>query len=266
MKETFSRTVTAFVSFQRFPSLSTLWRIFLRYLSSCSSAVGTRFRHSSTTRCLVALLLVLRASRCFLTFSVCADIFLCSFSSCWGNAKLSNRSNTVSLSKGGNASQSSWYELLPEKDGLRDSRGLPGFEEVESGVLLPSGGVDPFEELDWTRVISGDKLLTSKTGSCYGDGIGIGSDISDSVRRWFEADVTPKETRRNRFPPPKTSPSAMLRRTTEGMNKVGRRISQVSQEQENSRYLSYRELASVVWSGRWRKWPDNQQAIRTCSW
>ena len=89
----------------------------------------------------------------------------------------------MSLSKGGKASQSSWYELLPENDGFRDSLGLPGVEAVKLGVLLPSGSVDPFEEVDWTRVISGDRLLLSKTGSCLGEGIGIGSVISDNVRR-----------------------------------------------------------------------------------
>jgi len=47
------------------------------------------------------------------------------------------------LSRGGKASQSSWYELLPENDGFRDSLGEPGIEAVNVGVLLPSGGVEP---------------------------------------------------------------------------------------------------------------------------
>jgi hypothetical protein len=68
----------------------------------------------------------------------------------------------VSLSNGGNASQSSWYELLPEKDGLRDNLGLPGVEAVRIGVLMPSGGDVPVEELCGVdRDISGDKLLGS---------------------------------------------------------------------------------------------------------
>ena len=64
------------------------------------------------------------------------------------------------LSKGVNASQSSAYELLPENDGFRDNRGLPGFEGVRTGVLIPSGGDVPVEEVRVVaRDISGDKLL-----------------------------------------------------------------------------------------------------------
>ena len=106
-------------------------------------------------------------------------MFLCNFSNCCGRAKLSKISKTVSLSKGGNASQSSWYELLPENEGFRDSRGVPGDDAVITGVLLPSGGDEEVE--DGTRDISGDRLLASSAGSDFEFGIGIGSDISKMV-------------------------------------------------------------------------------------
>ena len=106
-------------------------------------------------------------------------MFLCSFSNCCGSAKLSSRSKTVSLSKGGNASQSSWYELLPENEGFRDSRGLPGEDALNCGVLLPSGGDESVE--DGTRVTSGERLLVSNVASGFEPGIGIGSDISKIV-------------------------------------------------------------------------------------
>jgi len=82
MKDIFSRAVTVLVSFQRLPILSTLSRIRFLYFSSCSSAGGTRRRHSSTTRSFACDPLVFKTSRCFRTFSVCAERLLCSFSSC----------------------------------------------------------------------------------------------------------------------------------------------------------------------------------------
>jgi hypothetical protein len=218
MNDTFSRSVTTLVSFHRSPSRSTLLRIFFRYLSSCSSAGGTLRRHSSTTRCLVALPRDLRASLCLRTFSVWADIFLCNFSSFWGKAKLSSRSKTVSLSRGGKASQSSWYELLPEKDGLRESRGLFGVEIDARGVELPPGGEEPVDEvLAGTLFISGEIVLFSTADSALEPGMGMGSDISKMGRRLAVDDETPKETLRSRLPPLKTSPSAMAARV------VGRR-------------------------------------------
>jgi hypothetical protein len=211
INDTFSRSVTVLVSFQRSPSLSILLRIFFRYLSSCSSAGGTRFRHSSTTRCFVAVPRDLRASRCLRTFSVCACKFLCSFSNCCGRAKLSRRSKTVSLSNGGNASQSSWYELLPEKDGFRESRGLLGIDADRIGVLVPSGGEELLVEVFvGTRLICGDKLWPSTAGSGFEPGIGIGSVISKSVRWGAVEEETPKETLRNKLPPLKTKLSAMM--------------------------------------------------------
>lgn len=94
---------------------------------------------------------------------------------------MSSRSKTVSLSRGGKASQSSWYELLPENDGFRESRGLPGVEADKIGVLLPSGGEDPVEEA-CVRDISGDSLPLSPGCPEVAPGIGIGSDISNIVR------------------------------------------------------------------------------------
>lgn len=121
MKDIFSRKVITRVSFQRLPSLSTLSRMCLRYLSSCISAGGTRRLHSSIIRPRATWLRDLKASRDRRTFSVWAEIPLWSFSSCSGRAKLSRRSSTESRSRGGKGSRSSWYELLPEKDGLRES-------------------------------------------------------------------------------------------------------------------------------------------------
>lgn len=53
---------------------------------------------------------------------------------------LSSRSKIVSLSSGGNDSQSSWYELLFEKEPLRDS--LPGEAggEPNSSLSVKSSG------------------------------------------------------------------------------------------------------------------------------
>ena len=117
----------------------------------------------------------------------------------------------MSLSNGGNASQSSWYELLPEKDGLRDSRGLPGFEAVKTGVLIPSGGDDAVEEVFVVvRVISGDRPPTSAACSGFEPGIGIGSVISNMVRVYADDDETPKDTLRSKLPPFRTKQSAMM--------------------------------------------------------
>src|SRR6478735_1452377 len=134
IKDTFSLALITFVSFHRFPSLSTRRCICLRYRSSCSSASGTRRLHSSTMRSRADCVLVLIASLERLTLSVCAEMPFCSFSSCWGRAKLSRRSSTDRRSRGGRPSQSSWLELLPEKDGF-----LECIEPL--GVVAPSIGV-----------------------------------------------------------------------------------------------------------------------------
>ncbi len=93
---------------------------------------------------------------------------------------MSNKSKTVSLSKGGNASQSSWYELLPENEGFRESLGLLDAEALRIGVLLPSRG-DELSE-DGARDISGERLWGSRLPDFdFGDGMFMGSDISKMV-------------------------------------------------------------------------------------
>jgi hypothetical protein len=119
----------------------------------------------------------------------------------------------VSLSNGGKASQSSWYELLPENDGFRDNLGLLGVEAVRTGVLTPSGGDDPVEVLRGgvDRDTSGDKLFRSAASSDFAPGMGMGSDISKIVRLWAVEEETPKDTLRNMLPPLRTRPSAMIK-------------------------------------------------------
>jgi hypothetical protein len=143
MNEIFSRIVTVAVLFHCFPSRSTETRIRWRYLSSCSSAVGTRFLHSPTTRFLACMEVDLSLSRCLCTLSFCAISVCCHFSS-FCKARLSRRSNTVGRSSGGHVSQSSWYELLFENDGLRDNPRDPG------GVEEPSAEYVGTEESDVT--------------------------------------------------------------------------------------------------------------------
>lgn len=132
---------------------------------------------------------------------------------------MSSRSKTVSRSSGGNASQSSWYELLPENDGFRDNRGLPGLEAEKIGVLSPSGGDELVEDAPEMplRRISGDKFPLSIACSsfAFAPGIGIGSDISRIVRLCAVDDVTPKETLRSKLPPRSTRPSAIVTQVDE---------------------------------------------------
>jgi len=102
---------------------------------------------------------------------------------------------------------------LPEKEGFRESLGVPCVEAVKVGVLLPSGGDELVEEPpDRTRLISGARFALSMADSEFEFGIGIGSDISNIVRRGVVAEDTPKETLRNTLPPLVTKPSAMIAR------------------------------------------------------
>src|SRR5689334_5421213 len=88
--------------------LSTDFFTRLRYLASCSSAEGTRFRHSATARSLALLPVVRILSCCFENFSFCADSVACQRSSLEGRARLSKMSKKVILSRG--TSQSSWRD------------------------------------------------------------------------------------------------------------------------------------------------------------
>lgn len=143
MKDSFSRAVTALVSFHLSPNLSMLSLMRLPYFSSFSSAVaGTRRFHSSAIRRLASLPRVTRASRCFLTLLVCFETAFESFSSRSGTPKLSKRSKTVRRSRGGKASQSSWKEPLLVNELFRDKFGL--LVESKIGLL----GTLPVSEYD----------------------------------------------------------------------------------------------------------------------
>lgn len=189
MNEAFSRVVTALASFQRRPSRSTPSRIFRRYLASCSSGPGTRRRHSSITRSRACALLLFSFSCCRRTFSVCADSVCCNFSNRWGKAKLSSTSSTVNRSKGGNPSQSSWYDPLlpPEKYPARlpdsgESRGLVGVERNILGVFKPEDGADPASNgaapSPAGRDTPGDRRSSCVGRFVFDSGIGMGSDMA----------------------------------------------------------------------------------------
>lgn len=72
------------------------------------------------------------------------------------------------------------------------------------------------------RDISGDKLLESIACSGLALGIGMGSDISNIVRLWAVEEETPKDTRRSKLPPRRTSPSAMIVRDALDASRVAR--------------------------------------------
>jgi len=55
---------------------------------------------------------------------------------------LSRRSSIVNRSRGGNASQSSWNELLPEKEGFLESLELLGLTGPRVGVSTACSGAD----------------------------------------------------------------------------------------------------------------------------
>src|SRR5436305_5657089 len=136
MNDSFSRAVTTAVSLHLLLSVSTDLFTRFRYLASCSSAVGIRLRHSETALSFALAPVALSRCCCFLTFSFCAARVACHFSSCDGNAMFSKMSKNVSLSSGGQASQSSWNEPLLVNDELREWNrsgarlGLPGSARV----------------------------------------------------------------------------------------------------------------------------------------
>lgn len=72
---------------------------------------------------------------------------------------------------------------------------------------MPSGGEELVELAD-VRGTSGDRLSLS-TGS-LAPGMGIGSDISNSVRLCAVEDCTPNDTLRSRLPPLRTKLSAII--------------------------------------------------------
>lgn len=176
MNESFSRAVTAFVSFHRVPSRSTESLIRFRYFSSCSSGGGNLLRHSSTTLSFALIPEDFIFSRCRRTFSVCAVNVFCHFSSRCGRARLSSKSKTVIRSRGGNNSQSSWYELLFENEGFRDMKPGVGGNESE-GVLTPGGVKAPTESDDLLESLlgsSGERVGSTREAVV---GISMGSDI-----------------------------------------------------------------------------------------
>lgn len=191
MNDTFSRTVTALVSCHLLPRRSTDTLTRVRYLSSCSSGGGTRLRHSSTTRSFAFKPDDFSFSRCRRTLSVCADKVFCHFSRRSGKARLSRRSKTVRRSKGGKTSQSSWYELLFEKEAFRASIAGLGGDEERFGVLTPGGGESPVDEVaePFVRVLA----ISGARPSLWGDecdgtvGWPVGSDM---VRMWSRKAAT----------------------------------------------------------------------------
>lgn len=135
-KETFSRTVMFVVSVHRLLRSSTDFFMRRRYLSSCSSAGGTRFRHSRTARSFAFPPADLIRSCWRLTFCFCADKACCHFSNFVGKVRLSKISRKPILSKGGNVSQSSRNEPLLRKEPFRDrSPGLGGYDGTRLGVI-----------------------------------------------------------------------------------------------------------------------------------
>src|SRR5271154_3747538 len=134
MNDTFSLAEIVAVSFHLFCNWSTECFILLRYLRSCSSAVGTRFLHSAIALSFAFAPVDLIRSCCLLTRSLCAARVVCHFSSFEGSARLSKMSKKVSFSIGGNVSQSSWYELLMNDEFRECSFGVLGVEGWELGV------------------------------------------------------------------------------------------------------------------------------------
>ena len=106
---------------------------------------------------------------------------LCHFSSRDGKEMLSNRSKTVRRSNGGKNSQSSWYELLLEKEAFRDRMVGVGGEDEAFGVLMPEGGdsllEDVAEPLVGVLAISGERLSLGRIRSELGRGLPAGSDM-----------------------------------------------------------------------------------------
>ena len=108
-------------------------------------------------------------------------------------ANPSRRSSSVRRSRGGNASQSSWYELLPENDGFLDRLGLLGIEGPRVGVsracsrgVVSKGGV-PLGSGVRTASLSVDAVSDLWLGIGMGRLLAevlSGSAISTLARRW----------------------------------------------------------------------------------
>jgi len=99
---------------------------------------------------------------------------------------LSSISKTVRRSKGGNASQSSWKELLPENEGVLvncgPSRGLDGDEENILGVFMEPGGVTSSAEdrdsfVEDRDISDAERVLWPTSGSSEDFGMFIVSDM-----------------------------------------------------------------------------------------
>lgn len=125
MKDIFSMAVGVFASFHRLPIRSMLSRIRFLYWSSCSSAVGTTRRHSSTTLSLAEIPVDLSFCCCLRTFSLLALKDCCRRSRRCGRAKFSRTSNMVRRSRGGKPSSSPSPSLMLVYEFVLDSR-APG--------------------------------------------------------------------------------------------------------------------------------------------
>jgi hypothetical protein len=102
---------------------------------------------------------------------------------------------------------------------LRERRGLFGAEVVARGVETPPGGEEPVEEtLGGTLPGSGVRPFSgAASGLSFAPGMGMGSeDMSMMGLRLAVEEETPKETRRRRLPPLRTSPSAIVGEEREG--------------------------------------------------
>lgn len=202
MKDSFSLAVTAAVSLHLLLSASTDFFTRFRYLSNCSSAVGTLLRHSDTALSFALAPVDLSRSCCFRTFSFCAVSVACHFSNCEGSVMFSNISKKVSLSRGGKASQSSWNEPLLTKDEFRDERrsgrrfGLPGCDD--DGVRGSRGGVSSLLPPSVAVLVMSTAVASSWIALSDADlGILTGSDM---WRAWFARTCCWKKYRSGSFP------------------------------------------------------------------
>ena len=95
-------------------------------------------------------------------------------------------SKIVRVSKGGNTSQSSWYELAVENEAFLGSIPGLGGEDERAGVLIPRVGEPPpgADELaDEVLAISGESPSFGRRGSDSVLGVPDGSDMLRTCSR-----------------------------------------------------------------------------------
>src|SRR6266536_2354386 len=88
---------------------------------------------------------------------------------------LYNKSKSVSLSKVGNAPESSWYETLSEHKGLSESRGLSSIDAAKISVFMLSRVSSPVEEPAETRSI----FFVRLSNTCFS--LAPSMDIDDTL-------------------------------------------------------------------------------------